>query len=236
MPRVGFGADSYVEGGGLLNDVDATIKKARFTMFDYNGKSPAASPCLKMDLETSDGEDHEQYWSAGNARDWKPTKDGKGLESLKGQSGLVKSSNVAILFNSIIDAGFDGLEDDVSVLDGLDCHWIRIPAPERPGLKKRQREDGREYEQTVLIVNNINSGGGGKKKGASSGDVEEKATEVLLAVLSDNPDGVEKKSIPTKAFKLLKGEAMKNEIIKVLFDDEFLSNGPWSYEDGVVKG
>ena len=142
------------EGGGLLSDVDVVWKTPRFEMFDYEGKSPQPVPALMVDLETADGEEQVQAWSMGSSKDWMPSEDGKTLVSVGDATMLKTNSNGALLIASLINAGFpeEKIGGDASIFEGLECHMIRVTAPERPGLK-REKKDG--FEQTVLQVSEI---------------------------------------------------------------------------------
>jgi len=239
---------SFVEGGGLLDDVDVIFKAVRFTTWDYNGKVPVAVPAIKATMEVVDGETVEQYWSIGAAKDWSPSEDGKTLVAVGRSTNLVSSANGAILLTSLVNAGFpeDKLIDDISVVEGLEAHVVRVPAPVRVGLKKAARADGKVFDDTVLVVGTINKlpwdkkakgSKSGKKAGGASEDVQAKATEILMNLLAENPDGIAKQSIPGLAFKAISDtDADRNEIVKLVFDDAFLSSDavPWTYENGTV--
>lgn len=246
------------EGGGLLDDVDVTITEARFVTWDYQGKA-APVPALKMTMAPDEGDPVDQYWSVGKAIDWAPTPDGKSLVKIGQASALNVGSNFGILISSLINAGFpeDKLEEDIDILDGLQCHVIRVAAPKRTGLASSQRADGREA--TILTVDSIaklpwekgggksgGKGAGGKSgaksgggKAASAGDdaIEQEAQEVLVAMLADADGGSLKKAeIPVKAVKAASA-ANRSKVVVLLNNEDFLSRDgmPWKYEDGVVS-
>ncbi|MDY6839872.1 MAG: hypothetical protein SWH78_18080, partial [Thermodesulfobacteriota bacterium] len=142
------------------------------------------------------------------------------------------------------------------------CHVMRVPAPERKGVTKSAKQKEREEKfgpPTLLVVSDINtlpwekkdtkkkapgkpSGTAGKKKAtkktnedeADSGDVETKATEVILDLIEEYGT-LKKKDLPTKIFQAMKNDPARNAVVKIVFDDEFLGNGPWEYEDGVIS-
>lgn len=249
------------EGTGLIDDVDATWKECSFEMFDYGGKVSQPVPALKAVLETDDGEEVEQFWSMGASKDWIPSDDGKRLIAVGSATTLKSSSNGAILLTSLVNAGFpeDKIGDDIGVFEGMVAHMVRIPAPKRPGLKRQPREDGREYEQTILTVGEIitlpwekKKAKGAPKKTAAKGapkkaaakkaeapaddDVNEAAVGFMMAALAEAGDeGLTKKELPTKAFQALKDDPNRNAIVQLVYQDEFLESGPWNYEDGVVS-
>ena len=242
-----FAPSSMGEGGGLLDDVDVTFKECRVCTWDYNGTVPAPVPAIRVAMQLSDGgETAEQYWSAGSGKDWMPSDDGKKLVAIGKATALVRSSNAGILMESIINSGYpeDKISDDISALEGMEVHMMRVPAPKRGGLAKSTRADGREFEATVLTVSKIHklpwekkaAKGKGKDPEAINGDVQATATAALMAVLANNPDGVTKQQIPGLVFKEVDAkDPNRNEVVKVVFTDDFLKAGPWEFADGVVK-
>ena len=234
----------YTTGGGLLDDVDVTIVKAAFAAWDYGGTRTEKVPalCLTLTGDEVDGE-QEQYYSAGSARDFAASKDGKELMSIGSRTSLNDSSNAAIFLKSLVDAGFpeDDLADDITALVGVCCHVKRVPAPERKGLKKREGD----RESTVLVVTELNEAkkakGKGKAKAKAKGkaagggedeDVTKKATAVVLEILSELPadEVLEKADIPSMVLAKVKGHPDAKAIFQVAYTDEFLANGPWTYD------
>lgn len=256
--------EDFVEGGGLIDDVDVVLKSCVFDMFDYNGKVVPGVPSLKVVLEMEDGEEATQYYSMGNSSDWIPSEDGSQLLAVGKATNIRMSSNGGIFLKSLIDAGFpaEDLGDDITVLDGLQAHVIRVPAPKRPGIK---RESEKKFEDTILIIGDIIALPGEKKKPAGApkgaaktktkskaktkakaapkeepaaeveGDVADKATAAILDLL-ESEGTVSKKDLPAKIFQTMKADPDRNAIIKIVFDDDFLSDGPWDFEDGVLIG
>ena len=156
---VSFNPNDAVQGG-LLNDVNVVVLTSRVEMFDYGGTQQDAVPALHWQLKDVETEEvYDQYWSVGAAKDWVPSEDGKELLPVGGQTALKKSSNVMVMLEYLLSSGFpaDKLGDDVSVLEGLQCHMIRIPAPKRSGLPEKQKtgDDGKAFEKTVLVVDRI---------------------------------------------------------------------------------
>jgi len=248
-----FAPSEMGEGGGLLDDVDVTFKECRVCSWDYNGKVPTAVPAIKVAMQLADGGDAaEQYWSAGSSKDWMPSEDGKKLVAIGKATALVRSSNAGILMESIINSGFpeDKISDDISALEGMEVHMMRVPAPKRGGLVKTERSDGKDFEATVLTVSKINklpwekksAKGGAKGKGAgkadtvADGDVQSSAEAALMSVLAQHPDGVTKQQIPGLVFKEVDAKDLnRNEVVKLVFTDDFLKAGPWEFADGTVK-
>lgn len=251
---VSLNPEDFTEGGGLIDDIDVILKENVFDMFDYNGTVQPGVPSLKITMD-HEGDNVIQYYSMGSANDWLPSEDGKQLIAVGKAQNIRLSSNGGIFLKSLIDAGFpaDKLSDDISILDGLQAHVIRVPAPKRPGLEKKEKK----YEDTILIVSEIKAlpwekktpkgapakaaskaaagkKAPAKKEEATEGDdASDEATNVILAILAD-AGSVSKKELPGMIFKTEKDNPNRNDIIKMAFDEEFLNNGPWNYEDGVL--
>ncbi len=255
--------NDFVEGGGLIDDVDVTFKECVFDMFDYNGKVVPGVPSLKIDMVMEDDEEATQYYSMGSGNDWIPSEDGSQLMAVGKASSIRMTTNGGIFLKSLIDAGFpvDKLGDDITVLDGLQAHVIRVPAPKRPGLKKQDRDDGKKFEETILIVGEIitlpwekskpkgaptkkaapkgkavpkgSAKSKGKAKPEPEGDVNDAAVVAVLSIL-ESEGTITKKELPSKIFQTEKENPDRNAIVKAVFDDAFLAAGPWDYEDGTL--
>lgn len=251
--------ENFLEGGGLIDDVDVVFKSCEFAMFDYQGKADAA-PCLKIVMECDDfDDDMEQYYSMGSPNDWIPSDDGAQLVAVGKATNIRMTTNGGIFLKSLIDSGFpvDDLGDDITALDGTQAHVIQVPAPKR-NLQKTAKQKEREEKfgpPTLLVVSEIIALPGEKKKptGApkgkatgkgkttgkktgkkeASGDLNEKAMAAVMGVLSDEGT-ITKKELPAKIFQTMKEDPDRNAVVKVVFDDEFLGNGPWEYDDGVL--
>src|SRR3989304_2754177 len=147
--------DDFVTGG-LIDDLDAAWKNVKFEMFAYGKQGGVQAPCLGVDLVESDGDITRQYWSAGNATDWKPSDDGLTLVPIGTAQNLRQSTNLFILIKSLLDAGFPAakLKDgSATAFEGLRAHMVRQKAPERTGLKKEKKVDpktGKAYDDTIL--------------------------------------------------------------------------------------
>jgi len=264
--------ESFVEGGGLIDDIDVTFTECAFEMFDYNGTVTPGSPSLKVKMADEDGTEMEQYYSMGSAQDWIPSEDGSQLVAVGKATNIKTSTNGGILLKSLVDAGFpaEKLGDDITILNGLVAHVIRVPAPKRTGVKQSDKQKEREEKYgppTLLIVGEIKTLPWEKKspKGAPKGgakapagkpaggkvaakpqtkaappvddgdDLTGKATAVVLEIL-EAAGTITKKELPAKIFQQMKTDPDRNAIVKLVFDDEFLGDGPWTYEDGTLIG
>ncbi len=250
---IGLGPSGYVEGGGLLDNVVVDWTEVRFEMFDYGGQSDSGPvPALRVTFTPEDGEPSDQYFSAGKAEDWEPSKDGTTLVAVGNAKGINKSCNMAILIHSLIEAGFpeDKIEDDCTVFEGMITHVVRVPAPKRPGLVVRTRADGRTFEKTNLVVDKIIKlpwEKSGKRTGATGSTkqeekpeagetIEDKAVAAVIAAVSGAGGALDKKKLGTVVYGDLKGDPDRSKIVQLIYDDKFLSkNGPWEYKNGKVS-
>ncbi len=243
------------EGGGLLNDVNLKWANVGFVLWDYNGKTPTKSPALKITLVDEDGEESEQYWSAGDAKNWVPSPDGKRLQAVSSVEKQNISTNMGILIKSLVDSGFDEslIKDDVSIFEGLVAHMIQVPAPKRGGTVVRApRADGRTFEPTIMVVDRIVTMPGEKRAArrgvastrtsaaststtvasapASDGQLATTAIAILKKILEDNlgahPDGLLKAELPRLVFNELRADkVLRNSVTTLANDDDFLAGG-----------
>lgn len=75
------------------------------------------------------------------------------------------------------------------------------------------------------------------KKAEKSDDLSVEAADILGEMAEANPDGVEKRKIPSALLKIAsyKKHNDRNALLEIIFDDEFLeTKEAWDYEDGVV--
>ena len=232
--------DLFVEGGGLRDDFDGKIVKARYEMFDYAGKGPSIPAAALEILPLNEEEPFKQYYSIGDANLYRPNPDDDG-ETLKVDARIRKSSNFYILYESLVKAGFPEDKMDtgkLSILDNGIYHFLRVPAPKRAGLKKAERE----FEETILTVESIiELPGGGKKVGkveeVKDDEFEMEMVGIVMEAISDSGGkGVPKKDLAKAVFNAFKTEKVKvSKAMGLLSNDEFLKSGPWTFKEGVVK-
>jgi hypothetical protein len=245
--------------GGLLADVNVTFVKVRFNMFDYGGAAQAV-PAIHAAMETPEGESAEQYWSMGSSKDWMPSEDGTMLDPVGTASQLRQGSNGMIFLEQLISSGFpkDRLGDDISVLDGLQAHVIRIPAPARPGIKKKEGDD---REQTILVVDEIlqlpweatddkvgkgKAAGKGKATGKAkaapvpdevTNGLAERAEEIVMEALSTaDSASIDRKALAVKIYSTLKGDDDRTALMNLIGSEDFLrGERPWQYDGKAVS-
>ena len=211
MTIVSLMPEDFSEGGGLWENKNVRFTNCRFeSEYDYGGKFKG--PAFVSDLVDLDEEGViTQGWSIGKGL---TATDGKKAtatgDKLMG-STLVKSTNFAMLITSIVDALADAEKSDnvkkmfgegkASGLDGLEAFMVRKKV-EREGLVPKKREDGRVYDQTVLIVDTIGklpwekkAPPGASSKGKAGSPVGTKAAPGAAKSVAEAVDGVQDKAL-----------------------------------------
>lgn len=177
MAGISLRPSSFTAGGGLIDDADVTIERARFVQYDFEGKTEggAAALCLLLLLKDSEGGEHPQYFSAGNLAYFVPSEDPKN-EDLNGitivkvgeKDSMNGGTNCAIMLNSLVQAGFpeDKLDaGDVRVLEGLVGHVNRVPQPKRSNIAKKE---GARDPMVLVFTKILSIPGEATKGGAKS--------------------------------------------------------------------
>lgn len=243
--------------GGLLDDVDVTLKNVKFEMFDYAGTSDPA-PALGIDLVTGDEEQGEKpyrnHWSVGGADMWAPSEDGMEVVPIGKDLFPRKSSNLFFLVTTLLEAGVPEsvLESGrVDFLEGLKVHIVRKEPPGKSGQPKGKRvgRDGKEYEKDgkVYAVSKVYepypwAGGAAAPKqsqsasGATESDLEGKAKAILVQLIMAGDGKFPKKDLATKGFAMIdKKDPDKNTIFGYLFREPWIkANGFNIAADGTI--
>jgi hypothetical protein len=255
--------ETFVEGG-LIDDVNATITDAKFTMFDYNGKSDkGASPALGLELELEDGVKHEQYYSAGDAKYWAPGADGKTLVPTGDKTALSKSCKLAVFLSALMNAGFpvDKLRGgDISCLTGLKAHFTRVADKERKGLVR----DANAQAQSTLVITKIIAMPGEQPKqptakpvatgapgigGASTSATttstvsDDDVTGLVLEIVTESGGSIAKNRISQAVFKKIDKShslfSQRTGVTQRSIQDDFLKSGAehglWEFDGSTVK-
>lgn len=227
--EVGASFEEFSQGG-LIDDADVTIKLARFTTWDYNGKT-APVLALQVNMEDAEGQIHEQYLSSGDLKNFRPSADGTKAVPNGDQTKLNMNTNAVAFLISLMNADTRGElaaklrpSGDVSLLEGLRCHIIREAQPKRPGIVAPGVEEGQpQFAKTCLKVASIIAypwEKGGAVKPAAAGkaapavnaaapaaaamgageEVENMAVGMLIGILAANGGSIKKSMIAGKVF------------------------------------
>jgi hypothetical protein len=241
---------SDAQTGAFLDDIDVTLKECRFVTWDYMGKANPAT-ALKVTMEEPDGITHEQYYSAGDPSKVTPSSDGKTLVPQAGATGLNNNTNALAFISSIINAGFpeDKLGSDASVFDGLGAHVNQVAQPKRAGLK--DQKEGKTYLLVTKITRLpwdapavkpakgapvAKSAAPGPRpvaaapaaspaptNGTPTNEMVEKARVTVISILTEKGGSVPRSKLSQEAFRLLSNDPDRNAIVKMVYDDGFLT-------------
>ena len=179
--------DSFVQGG-LADDFDGTIEKARFVPWDYNGNIDHHVLAVAITIKPDDEDAFVQHYSAGDLEQFVPSQDGEtsvDLENGEGEAlegeyalqvgkkeALASSSNFAQFIGAAVEAGFPvaDITAACSFLEGHKGHFNRIPQKKRSGLvqSEEQQKKGRASEILVMTEYKGKASGGAKASGVKS--------------------------------------------------------------------
>jgi hypothetical protein len=249
---VSLNPETFTEGGGgLVNDVDGEFTNFKFMSINPSSRELIAGdvPYLIADFTTED-ETYGMRWSTGGAANWEVGASGKSLKSKGAQKGVNKGSNLGLFLTSLYNSGFpkDKLGNDIEILNGLQAHIIRIPEPERKGLQRAPRTDGREGPGIVTIskINRLpwdKAAAKGKGKAAAAGSkapaandaLESEVVGIILTSLADNPEGIAKKDVIKAVVAQATGEN-RGAAMQLANNDTWLKGRTeWAYENGVIR-
>jgi len=228
---------SFVEGGSF-DDFDGIIVGAKFVRTDYAGKRTDSVPALCLTFrndEDADGKPFDQHFSVGKAEDWAPSADGETLLAIGKKTALNGNSNTAILFRHMEAVGvpedlLDAASLKISALVGFKAHWNNVPI---------KREIGGESKDTKVLVPTALIALPGETAAAA---VANPLMSLAIARVGAYIDGAKKKTVnKADLVSLVLGDTevpaeSKNEVIKLVIDDSFLTAGPWTYAGGALKG
>lgn len=152
---------AFAQGGGLVDDADLTITKARFISTDYGGKSDNEVVVLNLTLTDDESVEYDQMYSVGNGFVPAETGDeattGTFLVPVGDKTAPSGSSNFALLLTSMINAGLpEDLLDSgyINELEGFKGHFNRVPAPKRGNLPTRAGQDPNRVA-TILLCTSV---------------------------------------------------------------------------------
>jgi hypothetical protein len=232
-----FNPKNAVEGG-FFNNFDGTIVGAEYVRTDYAGKQTEKVPVLQLTIQNDEEPDVKPFFSSykvGKAEDWAPSPDGKSMMNI-GKAGLNTNSSIMLLTKHMEVVGvpeeiLDSIDEDVTKLVGLKVHWENL---------ERSFDDkgGNKVSYKVLVPTSLIALPGENAAAPTANPNLSLATARVGAYI-----GAAKKKTVNKAdlvsLVLSDGEieaGIKNDVIKLVIEDSFLTAGPWKYEGGVLKG
>lgn len=169
--------------GGLKDDFDGEIVKARVVPWDYDGNIDHDILAVALTIQPDDEKDpFVQHYSCGELEHFMPSKDGESPvdtdgdgEALEGiyalrvgkKEQLNNNTNWAHFIGALIDAGFDKskLVAAVTFAEGIYGHWNRIPQKKRSGIvvQAKQDEGKRARSNDILVLTELKEKPAGAK-------------------------------------------------------------------------
>ena len=238
--------ENFSAGGGLLNNVDATVVNARSGIFTYpSGQQTTAA---FVSFQSEDGREEEAMYSVGNPLLIQPSANKKGFEPVDprkdGKPAITKlpgGSNWSHFIEELEESDFDSeaanFDEDLTVLIGTKGHIVRINQKARD-IKDDDGEPKKATKQgTILVFNKVTQSGGGLPKAGSS-KKEETGPETELAeitrkaatlAVADLKAPLARKEFATACYnKVLSIDSNKKHLRapvrqKILADDAFLN-------------
>lgn len=245
-----FNPENAIEGGGLADDYDAILQLECVGDFTYGGTQDETPGIVVsfMDPDDEDVEIDSDFYSAGNAKDWQPNKEGTFLVAVGNASEFRNNSNIMKFMASLANGGFptEKMDDGTTVIDGTLVHILREAIMEKVDGKVVVKKNAKGYEMSKPMVQKVlalpgekpKKSGGGKKAAASdegpSKAVLKKATNFILGLIESEDGDIVKKILPKRAMTEFKKDPDRDDLLDVVYDDEFLGAGPWNYADGVL--
>lgn len=225
-----------IHGGGMVPEGDYEITDAKFAMWDYAGTRPIPVPALGVEFKNVEEQVWTQYYSAGDAKNFVPSEDGKRLKKIGTAGGLNDQSNCYAFMASVVNAGLseDKLGNDISIIIGMKVLVSHQVTQERE-IRGQKRGAG-----TIAVIGKIHSMPGEKSKTAAKkpaakaaaapngneGVLRPKAVEVLTAVLRETPNHqMERKALSSAVYKKIPGtDSDRGDVLNLVIREEFLSN------------
>jgi hypothetical protein len=235
--------------GGLMDDFDGLVTRARLCFFDYEGKGQRTL-AVALAIKPDDDDEFTQHYSSGNPEHFSPTMDGvnpaeEGVYALPtdNKSQMNNNTNWAHFTLACLDAGFAKKDLGASVewVEGLYGHFNRVPQRKRSGIQvEAVGSDGRQRSNDILVVTEIKTapaGAGAGRVAAATGkgkalpghgsagpadsDLDARLSEVLLVALAESEEGIPKTKLAGSVIKSFTG-AEKAKAVKRVNDLAFL--------------
>lgn len=228
--------ETFTEGG-LFEAGRYKVQEAAFTVYDYAGKRSETIPALHLkavgvegDVE---GKEVDQYYKAGDLKDFTPSPDGKELIAVGKKTSFNKKSNIAIFYNELMNAGvprefMEKVGDDVSLLVGMEADF----GP----LTQEYEIRGEKKSNTLFVTTKIHSIPGeaaAASATAAAGEVEDLAVKAVNTVLEANKGKIKKNDLPAKLMAMQLGDHQM-AVVQLCFKDDFLA-AHWDTKGGVIS-
>jgi hypothetical protein len=245
--------------GGLKDDFDGTVLKARFVPWDYDGNIDHHILAVALTIQPDDEDTpFVQHYSAGELESFVPSMDGKTSVDLDNGEGeqlegiyamkvgrrdqLNNNTNWAHFIGAALDAKFprEKLGSTCTFIEGVHGHWNRIPQKKRSGIVVQPAAEGKRRSSDILVLTSITEGGkatakpatkvGPQPAAATQNGLDEQLAGVVLEAIMAADGKLAKSKLPGIAIKAFQGPD-KAKAVKRVSEAEFLeSSDTWMYD------
>lgn len=171
--------DEMVQGG-LMDDFDGLVIKARYVPWNYAGNLDHYVLGVALTIQPyddkgqPDGDPFTQTYSAGELDQFVPSDENgiavdlgvdevgeeqEGTHALRvgNKTGLNNNTNYAFVVQKLIEAGFDSanLSPDIRFWENVFGHWNRIPQKKRSGIVAKTSDNGKPKRDDILVLTEL---------------------------------------------------------------------------------
>lgn len=182
--------------GGLKDDFDGEVIKARYIPWDYGGKLD--HHILSVALTIQDDEEDQpfvQNYSCGELEHFMPSVDGEESVDLDKEEGeawegiyalavgakpqMNNNTNWAHFVGAIKDAGLpkEAIGASIEFMEGVYGHWNRIAQRKRSGIVVEQTDGGQKKSNDILVVTELKERAPGRTTKATKAAAKAAATK-----------------------------------------------------------
>lgn len=172
--------------GGLKDDFDGEVLKARLVPWDYDGNIDHHILAVALTIKPDeDDEPFVQHYSCGELEQFVPSMDGETPVDLHNGEGealegiyalrvgrkeqMNNNTNWAHFIGASIDAGFpkSSIGAAVSFIEGVYGHWNRIPQKKRSGIitQPAGTDNNKKRSNDILVITEIRERTNGTRPG-----------------------------------------------------------------------
>jgi hypothetical protein len=248
-------SDMVTGGGGILNGTNIRLDKVKFGMLKYKNEAYEPVPAFMVEYTdtdtgdncTEDGAPYDQGWKVAvrGGTYLTPSKDGKAMNT---DGELLSSCNFGMLLASLANAiGEDELnehlEDDITILEGLECRVVQVPDKRPTARKRKDKKTGKEYDATVPVIDIVHKlpwdKGSKSTTKASDVDVEKITADKAREVLAKSGGELAQNLLMVGVFQALApeyDEKVATAAATLIQDPKFLEGiDGVTFKDGVAK-
>jgi hypothetical protein len=213
--------------GGMLDNVVAEIKTAKYAEWEYPNSTQGPVPCALIGFLPEDSEDvkEEAYTLGGTVDNWRISADGKTVDSLRTKEGKEAAFSekskwgrfVKALSKCLVEQKLptDWATDDITSLIGLKVNLVQV--------ESGGKGTGKGEVRTMAVPDEVISlpGKGATATSSANSGLEAKAVAIITDIIGDS--GAPRSSLATKIFTMMKSDPDKNGVAGLITKDAFMN-------------